>query len=93
MLRAAIEVERRVCAVRRAARIRRRHSAVEFSLLRSISLRGEFSFVDDGIRIFKATAIGSLLIVAAAFLYRGGLSFVRSRTRAACSWRTSCLWC
>ena len=30
-------------------------------------LRGEFSFVDDGIRIFKATAIGSLLIVAAAF--------------------------
>lgn len=38
-------------------------------------LRGEFSFVDDGIRIFKATAIGSLLIVAAAFLYRGGFEF------------------
>ncbi|HEY3582421.1 MAG TPA: hypothetical protein VGK82_17835, partial [Pyrinomonadaceae bacterium] len=38
-------------------------------------LRGEFSFVDDGIRIFKATAIGSLLIVAAAFLYRGGFQF------------------
>src|SRR3569832_753204 len=32
-------------------------------------VRGEFSFVDDSIRIFKATAIGSLLIVAAAFLY------------------------
>src|SRR4026209_1030217 len=38
-------------------------------------LRGEFSFVDDGIRVFKATAIGSLLIVAAAFLYRGGFQF------------------
>ena len=38
-------------------------------------LRGEFSFVDDGTRIFKATAIGSLLIVAAAFLYRGGFEF------------------
>ncbi len=38
-------------------------------------VRGEFSFVDDGIRIFKAAAIGSLLIVAAAFLYRGGFEF------------------
>ncbi|HKS09058.1 MAG TPA: sugar transferase [Pyrinomonadaceae bacterium] len=38
-------------------------------------LRGEFSFVDDGIRLFKATATGSLLIVAAAFLYRGGFEF------------------
>lgn len=38
-------------------------------------VRGEFSFVDDGIRIFKATAIGSLLMVAAAFLYRGGFQF------------------
>ena len=38
-------------------------------------LRGEFSFVDDGIRVFKATAIGSLLIVAAAFLYRGGFHY------------------
>src|SRR6185369_15517430 len=38
-------------------------------------VRGEFSFVDDGIRVFKATAIGSLLIVAAAFLYRGGFEF------------------
>jgi len=38
-------------------------------------LRGEFSFVDDGIRVFKSTAIGSLLIVAAAFLYRGGFNF------------------
>ncbi len=32
-------------------------------------VRGEFSFVDDSIRLFKAAAIGSLLIVAAAFLW------------------------
>jgi exopolysaccharide biosynthesis polyprenyl glycosylphosphotransferase len=38
-------------------------------------LRGEFSFVDDTTRLFKATAIGSLLIVAGAFLYRGGFTF------------------
>ena len=38
-------------------------------------LRGEFSFVEDAIRVFKATAIGSLLIVAGAFLYRGGFQF------------------
>ena len=38
-------------------------------------VRGEFSFVDDSIRLFKAAAIGSLLIVAAAFLYRGGFEF------------------
>ena len=34
-------------------------------------LRGEFSLVEDGVRVFKATGIGSLLIVAAAFMYRG----------------------
>src|SRR5947209_295565 len=34
-------------------------------------LRGEFSFVEDGVKVFKATAIGSLLIVATAFMYRG----------------------
>lgn len=38
-------------------------------------LRGEFSFVEDAIRVFKAIAIGSLLIVAGAFLYRGGFQF------------------
>jgi exopolysaccharide biosynthesis polyprenyl glycosylphosphotransferase len=38
-------------------------------------LRGEFSFIDDGIRVFKSTVIGSLLIVAAAFLYRGGFNY------------------
>ncbi len=38
-------------------------------------LRGEFSFFNDAIRLFKSTAIGSLLIVAAAFLYRGGFQY------------------
>jgi exopolysaccharide biosynthesis polyprenyl glycosylphosphotransferase len=38
-------------------------------------LRGEFSFVDDFVRLFKSTAIGSLLIVASAFLYRGGFEY------------------
>jgi exopolysaccharide biosynthesis polyprenyl glycosylphosphotransferase len=38
-------------------------------------VRGEFSFVEDMARVFKATAIGSLLIVAAAFMYRGGVAY------------------
>ena len=38
-------------------------------------LRGEFSLVEDGIRVFKAAAAGSLLIVATAFLYRGVFEF------------------
>jgi exopolysaccharide biosynthesis polyprenyl glycosylphosphotransferase len=38
-------------------------------------LRGEFSFVEDSARVFKATAIGSLVIVATAFLYRGGFQY------------------
>lgn len=38
-------------------------------------VRGEFSFVTDIGRVFKATAIGSLLIVAAAFMYRGGVAY------------------
>src|SRR3954462_3751923 len=38
-------------------------------------LRGEFSLVEDGAKVFKATANGSLLIVAAAFLYRGGFQY------------------
>ena len=38
-------------------------------------LRGEFSFVEDGLGVFKAAAIGSLLVVAAAFLYRGGFQY------------------
>jgi exopolysaccharide biosynthesis polyprenyl glycosylphosphotransferase len=38
-------------------------------------VRGEFSFVDDAARVFNATAISSLLIVAVAFMYRGGVTF------------------
>ncbi len=38
-------------------------------------VRGEFSFVDDMARVFKAIAISSLLIVAAAFMYRGGTAY------------------
>jgi exopolysaccharide biosynthesis polyprenyl glycosylphosphotransferase len=38
-------------------------------------LNGEFSYVEDAARVFKATAVASLLIVAAAFLYRGGTEF------------------
>ena len=38
-------------------------------------LRGEFSYPDEVVRIFKATAVGSLLIIAATFLYRGGFQF------------------
>ena len=38
-------------------------------------LRGEFSYLDDAARVFKATAVASLLIVAWAFLYRGGFEF------------------
>src|SRR6266852_6664331 len=39
-------------------------------------IRGEFSFVEDMARVFKATAIGSLLIVAATFMYRGGVAYL-----------------
>ncbi|HMJ26415.1 MAG TPA: sugar transferase [Pyrinomonadaceae bacterium] len=38
-------------------------------------VRGEFSFVEDMARVFRATAIGSLLIVAATFMYRGGVTY------------------
>jgi exopolysaccharide biosynthesis polyprenyl glycosylphosphotransferase len=38
-------------------------------------LRGEFSYVDETVHVFKAVSVGSLLVVAAAFLYRGGTEF------------------
>src|ERR1700687_4321289 len=38
-------------------------------------VRGEFSFIEDIARVFRATAIGSLLIVAATFMYRGGVAY------------------
>lgn len=39
------------------------------------SLRGEFSYTDEALRVLKAAAVGSLWIVAAAFLYRGGFEY------------------
>jgi exopolysaccharide biosynthesis polyprenyl glycosylphosphotransferase len=38
-------------------------------------VRGEFSFIEDIARVFRATAIGSLLIVAVTFMYRGGIAY------------------
>src|SRR5260370_29614450 len=38
-------------------------------------VRGEFSLIEDVARVFRATAIGSLLIVAAAFMYPGGIAY------------------
>jgi exopolysaccharide biosynthesis polyprenyl glycosylphosphotransferase len=38
-------------------------------------LRGEFSFFDDALKVFKAVSIGTLLMVATAFLYRGGIEY------------------
>src|SRR5687768_9471512 len=38
-------------------------------------LRGEFSYLDECVRVFRAASVGSLLIVAWAFLYRGGFEF------------------
>jgi exopolysaccharide biosynthesis polyprenyl glycosylphosphotransferase len=38
-------------------------------------LRGEFSLFDDALKVFKAVSIGTLLTVATAFLYRGGIEY------------------
>ena len=38
-------------------------------------IRGEFSFVNECLQVFKGVAIGSLLIVAVAFLYSGGFEY------------------
>ncbi len=37
--------------------------------------QGAFSYARESIKIFKAVAVGSLLIVAWAFLFRGGFAF------------------
>jgi len=42
---------------------------------RAYRLRGAFSYTAEAIRIFKATAVGSLLIIAFAFVFRGGFAF------------------
>ena len=38
-------------------------------------LHGAFSYTNEAIKIFKATAVSSLLIVSWAFLFRGGFAF------------------
>ncbi len=38
-------------------------------------LQGAFSYTQEVFKIFKAVAVGSLLIVAVAFLFRGGFAF------------------
>ncbi len=38
-------------------------------------LQGAFSYVNEFIKVFKAIAIGSLLIVAFTFVFRGGFAF------------------
>src|ERR1044072_8258314 len=53
-------------------------------------VRGEFSFFDDGVRIFKAAAIGLLLIVAQEFLCRGGFEF-RLFLSARCGFVAGCV--
>lgn len=37
--------------------------------------QGAFSYTNEALKLFKAVAIGSLLIVAWAFLFRGGFAF------------------
>jgi exopolysaccharide biosynthesis polyprenyl glycosylphosphotransferase len=38
-------------------------------------LRGEFSYIEEGFKILKATLVGSLFIIAVTFLYRGGFAY------------------
>ncbi len=38
-------------------------------------VRGEFSFSEDFINIFKAVSIGALLVTVIAFFYRGGFAY------------------
>jgi exopolysaccharide biosynthesis polyprenyl glycosylphosphotransferase len=38
-------------------------------------IQGAFSYIDQIVRIFKATAVGSLLIIAFTFIFRGGFAF------------------
>ncbi|HMV86441.1 MAG TPA: sugar transferase [Blastocatellia bacterium] len=38
-------------------------------------VRGEFSFSEDFINIFKAVSIGALLVTVTAFFYRGGFAY------------------
>lgn len=38
-------------------------------------LQGAFSYTQEAIKIFKAVLVGSLLIIAVAFMFRGGFAF------------------
>ncbi len=42
---------------------------------RTYRLQGAFSYIAEAIKIFKAVAIGSLLIISFTFLFRGGFAF------------------
>jgi exopolysaccharide biosynthesis polyprenyl glycosylphosphotransferase len=42
---------------------------------RAFRFQGAFSYTQEAIKIFKAVTVGSLLIVAWAFLFRGGFAF------------------
>lgn len=42
---------------------------------RAYRLHGAFSYIAEFIKIFKAVALGSLLIIAFTFLFRGGFAF------------------
>lgn len=46
-----------------------------FAYQRAYRLHGAFSYVNEFIKIFKAVAVGSLLIIAFTFLFRGGFAF------------------
>jgi exopolysaccharide biosynthesis polyprenyl glycosylphosphotransferase len=45
------------------------------SYQRVYRLQGAFSYIAEFIKIFKAVAVGSLLIIAFTFLFRGGFAF------------------
>ncbi|MEP6901096.1 MAG: sugar transferase [Actinomycetota bacterium] len=38
-------------------------------------IQGAFSYIDQAVRVFKATAVSSLLIIAFTFIFRGGFAF------------------
>jgi exopolysaccharide biosynthesis polyprenyl glycosylphosphotransferase len=48
---------------------------IMLSYQRLYRFEGEFSYLQDAIRIFKAVAVSSLLAIAWAFLFRGGFRF------------------
>jgi exopolysaccharide biosynthesis polyprenyl glycosylphosphotransferase len=55
-----------------AAPLVRFFAAKHYGLYR---LRGEFSFINDAVAVFKAVTVGTLVIVLFAFLYRAGFVY------------------